>query len=126
MGQTSRVSESTEEVQVAFCAGKDECLKSGGAYENASFLARAGLGSNDDFDIAVQRGEEMHQPFHGKAVQAVIGKGGNLGLIDFQATGRRYLGKFLASDDLIDRHGEPGFRLFFLRVRQTQVGENIA
>jgi len=104
----------------------NERSESRGAYKNARFFARARLGANDDFDVAVERGEEMHQPLHGETLQAVIGQRGNLGLIDFQAAGRCYLGEFLARDDLIDRDRQPCFRLLLLRIRKMQIGENVA
>ncbi len=50
---------------------------SSGGDEDASTLARAGFRADNDFDVAVQSREEMHQPLDGKPFEAVIRQRGN-------------------------------------------------
>jgi hypothetical protein len=45
----------------------------GGGDEDFAGAARGGLFADDDFDVAVERGEKLHEPFDRKPVQAVIG-----------------------------------------------------
>jgi hypothetical protein len=45
----------------------------GGGDEDFAGAARGRLLADDDLDVPVERGEKLHEPFHRKPVQAVIG-----------------------------------------------------
>jgi hypothetical protein len=99
---------------------------SGGGDEDGGGSAGAGFAADDDFDVAIQGVEEMHETLGGKTLEAIIHERGNLWLIDAQDARRRGLRQLAGPADVVDGHGEADFGLFFLGAGQTQVGKNIA
>jgi len=61
---------------------------------------------DDDFDVAVEGREEMHEALDGEAVETVIRERGKVRLIDFQAPRGDHLRKTLPCDELIGGHRE--------------------
>lgn len=49
----------------------------GGGDEDAGGLSGAGLGvvANDDFDVAAEAAEEVHEALYGETIEAVAGEG---------------------------------------------------
>ena len=68
----------------------------------------------------------MHQSFHGKPLQPVIRQSRYLGLVDFQAPGRRALREFLVHKYLINGNGKANFCLLFFGVGQAEISEDIS
>jgi hypothetical protein len=88
--------------------------------------AGGGLLADGDFDVAVECGEEIHEAFDGKAVEAVVGESGDFGLVDVQAAGGLGLRKALMVKDAIDGYGQAHLGLFFVGAGEAEISENVA
>lgn len=97
-----------------------------GGDEDAGGFARARFGADDDFDVAVESGEEIHQTFDGEAFEAVIGKRGNFRLIDFEAARGCGLRDVLPCEYAVDGDSETYLRALFLRTGNTKIGKDVA
>ena len=60
--------------------------RSGGRDENSDAFAGPRPGADDDFDVAIERVEEVHEALNGKAIETVVRQRGDLGLVDSQAS----------------------------------------
>lgn len=82
--------------------------------------------ADHDFHVLTKRGEEFHQALDGELIEAVVFQRGNLGLRDLQQLGDFALFQPAGFQQLVDSQGQAGFRLALGRVRQAQIGEDVA
>jgi hypothetical protein len=68
----------------------------------------------------------MHQPLDGEALQPVIGKRGDLGLVNAKLTSCVGLGETPPLHDLVARKREANLGLALLGVGEPQVGKDVA
>lgn len=87
----------------------------GGGDEDSGAFARPRPWANYDFDVAVERVEEVHEALDREAFKTVVGQGGDLGLIDFQAACGGCLRRFLRLD-AVDHDGELNPRLLLVGI----------
>ena len=70
-----------------------------------SLAAFSGL-ADDDLDIAIQRGQEIHQQFDRKFLQLVVREGCDFVLVDFKKICRLCLRQLARGDDVVDHQSE--------------------
>jgi len=104
----------------------DECLSRGD--EDASRLpgARLTAKTDDDFDLATQAAQEVHEALDREAIQPIARKRRYFGLVDSELARSARLGKTALRKDAVNGHGEPHLSLFLLGVRKAQIGEDVA
>jgi hypothetical protein len=95
-------------------------------HADACRRARARLSADYDLDVAVERGEESHQPLDGKPFQLVIAQRRNLRLVDAEPRGGGMLRQSSLVDNVVDRMGEAQLGLPLFGVFESQIGEYIA
>ncbi len=84
-----------------------------------------GLLAHNDFYVAIQCKEELHETLRGKAVQFVVEKRRDLRLAKAQPPGNRGLVQLLLLDQLVERVGKPQLRLALPGIGQAEIGENV-
>jgi hypothetical protein len=85
-----------------------------------------GAGADDDFEVAAEASEEVHEALDGETIEAIAGEGGDFGLVDAEMAGSAGLGKAALGEDAVDGDGETDFGVLFLGVGKAEVGENVA
>jgi hypothetical protein len=85
-----------------------------------------GAGADNDFEVAAEAGEEVHEALDGEAIEAIAGEGGDFGLVDTEMAGSAGLGKVALGENAVNGDGETDFGVFFLGVREAEIGEDVA
>jgi len=96
-----------------------------GGDEDSGGFARCGFAADDDIDIAIEGGEEVHEALNGESLQAIIQQCGDFGLVDAQTASCGALGLLPALDDPIDGNGQADFGLFFVGAGQAEIAETL-
>jgi hypothetical protein len=90
------------------------------------FGAGIGTGADDDFEVAAEAREEVHEALYGETIEAIAGECGDFGLVDAEMAGSAGLGKAALGEDAVDGDGETDFGVFFLGVGEAEIGEDVA
>lgn len=99
---------------------------SGGGNEDAGGFAGAGFGADEDINVAVEGGEEVHEAFDGEAGELVVAEGGDFGLMDAQGARGGDLRGMAGGEDAIDGEGQADLGLFLRRIGKAEVGKDVA
>ena len=87
-----------------------------------SFL---GAGSGDNFNVAVECREEVHEPLYGIFPEMTLEEAGDLGLRDAHARTGLGLGEFAATGQTKEFGDDLRFEVMGIGIRQTKIGEDV-
>jgi len=83
-------------------------------------------GTDGDLDVLSQSGEEVHKAFDGERARAIAHQCRDVRLFDAENLAGFGLGNAPPFDETVDLQREFGFQQFLLRMRQAEIGKNVA
>ena len=98
---------------------------SGGNHADSRRSSGPGLLSNDDLDVLVECGQQVHQAFDREARKLVVAQRRDLWLRQSQHLGRLCLDELPCVEQLVQGICQAQFRLTFHGVREPEIGEHV-
>jgi hypothetical protein len=93
---------------------------------NSPRLSRSAVRPSGDFHVLIKHGEHAHEALHGKALIVAAEDVRQVGLLDADQLGSRYLCQLARLDEPLKLNNESGLKLMFLSVGEAEVSKNVA